>query len=127
MSIFVDTPNGIALARERRTGVDPRKLLEAVRVVGNGSFEHGAKLVQIIADRLTHAREKHPWPRDANNWEEAAHVVWVEADELLSAAEHETSERSHDESLDVIATAVRFCNREWEQSHDAATSPPCGG
>lgn len=85
-----------------------------MEILGNGCFGRGRDLLESICQRLEHARGKHPWPRDAESMDRAHAVISSECWELESAVRFETPERAHDEALDVVATAVRFCNREWE-------------
>lgn len=114
-----------AVTKRHRNHVDFVPFLDALRVIGNGDFRAGAALIQQIAERLEHARSKHPV--FAQSPFIGGDVVFDEGAELVHAVMHEGMDRAHYEALDVLATAVRFCNREWEISPDpqAVTSPPC--
>lgn len=59
-----------------------------------------------IAERLAHAREKHPV--FAEGAFHALGIIKDEFDELEHAVEHESRQRQVDEALDVIATCIRF-------------------
>ena len=78
---------------------------QAIKILG------GHATLYAIADRLLHARATHP--EFARDMDGAVGVVVDEAAELDYAAREEGRARAHDEALDVIATAVRFVNREW--------------
>lgn len=81
--------------------------------LGNGSKEIGyARLVEIC-ERLIHARAKHSW--DGYNKKDGFNAIFGEFEELGLAVRIETPERQHDEALDVIATAIRFANREFDK------------
>ena len=81
---------------------------------GNGDFRRGKNIILAIAERLNHAREKHPF--FAEGQAEAVGVIMAEAREMEHALEHETAERVIDESLDVIATIVRLPSRIRRQT-----------
>lgn len=83
------------------------------KILGNGDFRRGREHLAAIAQRLEHARTKHPV--FSASIAHGAHVVRAESDELIHAARHEGKERAHDECLDVQATAFRFMNQEWER------------
>lgn len=87
------------------------------KVIGNGDCRQGKAICTALAQRLQHARTKHPvFAKDAR---EACEVVRAELVELYCAESVETPERYADEALDVMATATRAYNREWDQ-HGAA-------
>ena len=89
------------------------KFDETLIILGNGDQEYGYRLLNDIAKRVSFARSKHPV--FATDEEQAVDVVGSEWGELRTAVEDcEGPKRVYDESLDVIATAVRVCNREWE-------------
>lgn len=93
-----------------------RLLIEGKRVLrtlGNGDLQRGVALLGEIADRLDYARQKHVWCGATRAY--GASAVVGEAEELWDAGAHgEGPEREHSEALDVLATAVRYANREWE-------------
>ena len=94
------------------------KFDEVLCILGNRDQVRGYKLLQAIATRISYARAKHPV--FAIDEEQAVDVVGSEWGELRSAVEnHEGPQRVFDESLDVIATAVRMASREWEENADA--------
>lgn len=114
MTALYDTPDGLMTSREtQRRHIDFGTLLENTRIFGDGDLQKGAEIIAEIADRLKHARGKHPWPRDAKNIPSAAKVVRDEAIELFQAAIYETPDRAHDEAKDVAATSIRFLGKEW--------------
>ena len=69
-------------------------------------------LETAIMECLEHARTEHPY--FAHGKYEALGVVLAEVDELIHAVEHESDERALNEALDVVVTAMRFANREYE-------------
>ena len=80
---------------------------------GNGNATQGYKLIQDIASRLNKAREKHP--RFADDAVEAIDVIgdeWREYSQAVMQSEGDKRERN--EALDVIATAIRAANREYD-------------
>ncbi|MBQ9407225.1 MAG: hypothetical protein IJU37_10895 [Desulfovibrio sp.] len=80
-------------------------------IFGNGDILAGEKLLRAIANRLLHARAKHPV--FAEGVYQGLSRITSEHDELVRAVEHETPERQQDEVLDVLATSVRFANKEY--------------
>ena len=81
-------------------------------ILGNGDIGKGQILLRAIAERLGHARHKHPHYADDKS--EAVTVILAEFDEYAEAVDQEQGEdRERDELLDVIATAVRAYNQEW--------------
>lgn len=62
-------------------------------ILGNGDFSTGRAILFAIARRVQHARDKHPWPEDAEDMTAAAEVVHEEALELVQAAEEEGPKR----------------------------------
>lgn len=88
-------------------------LTEFFNIMGNGTTDKGYLLFQNICRRLVHAREKHPeFAKDAL---EGSAVIANELMELDYAIRNESEQRQFDEALDVIATAIRFANREFEK------------
>lgn len=79
--------------------------------LGNKNKSDGLKILSDISIRLEEAREKHP---DNSIWS-ARGVIGDEVEEFYHALEHESSERQRDEALDVIATCIRFLNKEYQQ------------
>ena len=82
-------------------------------IFGNGDLTQGRKCIEAIARRLVHARTEHP----AREWtgkgdEYGLEVIEGEVRELRIAVRLETPQRVEDETLDVLATAVRKYNRE---------------
>ena len=82
-------------------------------VIGNGDPFRGLGLLQAIVARLIHARAKHE--KFTASPLEAAAVIGSECGKLCEAVLRETPERQFDEALDVVATAIRFCGKEWGQ------------
>lgn len=82
-------------------------------IFGNGDLTQGRKCLEAIARRLVHARTKHPASEWAGRGEEyGLEVIEGEVRELRIAVRLETPQRVEDETLDVLATAVRKYNRE---------------
>lgn len=82
-------------------------------IFGNGDLTQGRKCLEAIARRLVHARTKHP----ASEWEGRGDeyglaAIEGEVRELRIAIKLEGTQRVEDETLDVLATAVRKYNRE---------------
>lgn len=82
------------------------------KIIGDGDVARGKAICADLAWRLKHARTKHEWTDKTPFY--AVDVVQGEVDELMQAAMFETPERLADEALDVMATATRAYNREWE-------------
>ena len=90
---------------------------KACAAFGNGDIGRGRAVIMSIAERLFEAREKHPV--HAVSKEDSLAVIGAEFGELVNAVTcGEGRGRELDESLDVIATAVRFINGEWELNSD---------
>ena len=107
-------PPGACAYLEKRAPADP--LAEAdystmLAVIGAGDPFRGLGLLQAVVARLIHARAKHE--KFAASPLEAAAMVGSECGELCEAVLRETPERQFDEALDIIATAIRFCGKEW--------------
>lgn len=82
-------------------------------IFGNGDLHQGRKCLEAIARRLVHARTKHPASEWAGKGDEyGLEVIEGEVRELRFAVKLEGPQRVEDETLDVIATAVRKYNRE---------------
>ena len=82
-------------------------------IFGNGDLAQGRKCIEAIARRLIHARTKHPASEWAGRGEEyGLEVIEGEVKELRLAVKLEGVQRVEDETLDVLATAVRKFNRE---------------
>ncbi|WP_308586634.1 hypothetical protein [uncultured Desulfovibrio sp.] len=82
-------------------------------IFGNGDLTQGRKCLEAIARRLIHARTKHPaseWAGKGDDY--GLEVIEGEVRELRFAVRLETPQRVEDETLDVLATAVRKYNRE---------------
>lgn len=82
-------------------------------VFGNGDLTQGRKCLEAIARRLVHARTEHPdseWVGMGDEY--GLEVIEGEVRELRLAVKLETPQRVEDETLDVLATAVRKYNRE---------------
>lgn len=82
-------------------------------IFGNGDLTQGRKCLEAIARRLVHARTEHP----ASEWEGSGDeyglaAIVGEVRELRIAVKFEGPQRVEDETLDVLATAVRKFNRE---------------
>ena len=93
-------------------GVTQLSFERVCKIFGNGDILHGKQLLLRIADKLIHARSKHP--EFAIGVYQGLSRITSEHEELVFAVEHETIDRQFDEDLDVIATAVRFANKEYE-------------
>lgn len=89
---------------------DFNKMLE---IWGNGNELLGYSLFYAVTMRLYHARVKHP--KFANSEIHSFDVIKSELDELEYAIKSETENRQFDEALDVIATALRFANKEYKK------------
>lgn len=85
--------------------------MEYMKIWGNGNPCDGFKLFDAVTKRLEEAREKHP--KFANQKLEAYNVIKDELEEFKNAIIYEPEPREFDEALDVIATALRFANREY--------------
>lgn len=82
-------------------------------IFGNGDLTQGRKCLEAIARRLVHARTEHPASEWAGKGEEyGLAAIEGEVKELRLAVLLEGPERVEDETLDVLATAVRKYNRE---------------
>ena len=82
-------------------------------IFGNGDMAQGRKCLEAIAHRLVHARTKHPASAWVGRGEEyGLEVIEDEVKELRLAIKLEGPQRVEDETLDVLATAVRKFNRE---------------
>lgn len=82
-------------------------------IFGNGDLTQGRKCLEAIARRLVHARIKHPASEWAGKGDEyGLEAIEGEVGELRFAVRLETPQRVEDETLDVLATAVRKYNRE---------------
>lgn len=82
-------------------------------IFGNGDLTQGRKCLEAIARRLVHARTKHPASEWAGRGDEyGLEVIEGEVRELRIAVKLEGPQRVEDETLDVLATAVRKYNRE---------------
>ena len=93
-------------------GVAQLSFVRVCKILGNGNIVHGKLLLWKIAYRLLHARSKHPIFAEVVY--QGLGRITSEHEELVYAVEHETPERQFDEDLDVIATAIRFANKEYE-------------
>ena len=76
--------------------------------IGNGDRERGMQTVFMLAERLEHARRKHPWPEHTPNAFAAFRALGDECEEVNRALCRETPDRVRDELLDVMAVAVRM-------------------
>ena len=82
-------------------------------IFGNGDLTQGRKCLEAIARRLVHARTKHPSSEWSGRGEEyGLEAIEGEVRELRIAVKLEGPQRVEDETLDVLATAVRKYNRE---------------
>ena len=82
-------------------------------IFGNGDLTQGRKCLEAIARRLIYARTTHPaseWAGKGDDY--GLEVIEGEVRELRFAVRLETPQRVEDETLDVLATAVRKYNRE---------------
>ena len=107
-------PPGACAYLEKRDPVDPLAGADysaMLAVIGAGDPFRGLGLLQAVVARLIHARAKHE--KFAASPLEAAAMVGSECGELCEAVLRETPERQFDEALDIIATAIRFCGKEW--------------
>lgn len=85
-------------------------------VLGNGDFRSGVDILQELAKRLDHARNKHKWGKgkEIDSATKAYNALQGENQEWLRAINEETPERQFDEVLDVLAVAIRMANKEFE-------------
>lgn len=93
-----------------------QKLMKIYSAFGNGDIGMGKKIIADIADRLEHARTKHPneqWKKMTKY--DAQKALDDEKCEVCHALISETPERVKDELLDVISVAVRMYNEEYKQ------------
>lgn len=88
------------------------KITHMLTILGNGNEKVGYARMVEICKRLKYAREKHSW--DGYKPLDGYTAISCECCELGLAVMQETPERQHDEALDVIATAIRFANKEWK-------------
>lgn len=91
-------------------------LVRIYKAFGNGDIGKGKRLLSDIADRLEHARQKHPkkeWQK--MNVMQAFNSLNEEKHEVCKAICHETEERMQSELLDVVAVAVRMWNKEYKK------------
>jgi len=86
----------------------------ALEILGNGDKEKGKRVLYAIAKRLKHARGKHSWENISPM--SAYKAIDGEMGELGAEVlrKEKIIERQSDECLDVLATATRFYNREFE-------------
>lgn len=80
---------------------------------GNGDRLAGDDIAQMIAERLNEARKKHP-VFAIGPWH-ALGVIGAEYKEFEHAVLYENGARQIDEALNLIATAIRFINDEYEK------------
>ena len=80
----------------------------ALLALGNGDKQRGMQVMFMLAARLEHAREKHPWPEHTPNAFAAYRALVEEVKEVNLALCKETPDRVRDELLDVMAVAVRM-------------------
>lgn len=91
-----------------------QKLMKIYSDFGNGDIGMGKKIIADIADRLEHARQKHPkkeWQK--MNVMQAFNALNEEKQEVCKAICHETEERMKSELLDLMVVAVRIYNGEY--------------
>lgn len=87
-----------------------RNLSTWLEVIGNGDINKGYYLMEELAKRLKHAREKHPiFPSDRGNYSQ---VLLEEVYEHLREVERFSYERAKDEALDIMTVLVRYRNCE---------------
>lgn len=72
----------------------------------------GEAEVIAIAERLVHARAKHP--DNGGSRHGSFDAIEDEQGELMMAFFDETDERQDDEALDVVATCLRFRGKEYD-------------
>lgn len=102
----------------------PSLLHKDISILGNGDFSKGLHLLSAITARLNYvAREKHKWGkgREISSPKEALAALNSEIGEWIVAnrdyerfAGKEYEQAVADESLDIIAVAIRIALREWE-------------
>lgn len=97
--------------KENNVNINYRKI---ENTLSNGDWKKGRKIMSKIAERLDHARTKHP----KEEWHkmdvyEAMKALLDEIDEVRIAIKKETPERVQDELLDVIAVSLRILNKEY--------------
>lgn len=90
--------------------------IEMVTIIGNGDAQKGANLMQNLALRLNFARNKHKWgkEKEIDTPIKAHNALKSEKQEWLYAMTKESKQRQLDESLDILAVAIRIANREFE-------------
>ena len=110
---------GVTMRKKQERGdmkIDEGKFETAFRMalsIGNGNTENTVRIFGDICRRVTDARQKHPvFSEGAFH---ALGVIEAEFRELEYAIEHESVDRQMDEALDVVATCIRFLNREYER------------
>lgn len=83
--------------------------------LSNGDWKNGRKIMSEIAERLDHARTKHPKEEWKNMPQgQAYYKLYDEVREVQYAIYYENKEeRVYDELLDVIAVAIRMLNHEY--------------
>lgn len=96
--------------------MEAKTLIDVLECLGNGDMDRGLANLKAICAVTERARRLHG--DFAPGIVHGASVVNLEVVELLEAARNETWNRAREEALDVIATAIRFLNREWEKDHE---------
>lgn len=105
-----------AFQRRRRPQRPSEKAPGLFETFGNGKINRGGIIAAQIAIRLKEARKKHPVFAESRR--AALRVIEAEMQELVTAVWSESQERQIDEALDIIATAIRFINREFYEKKD---------
>lgn len=83
------------------------------RILGKGDFRRGRELLDAVAERMDHARKKHPVFAEGRF--QALGVIHAEYREMEHAVTRDEGKgRERDEALDVVATCLRF----WLGEHD---------
>ncbi len=111
-----DYLQGMITASQDEEKTYHRILHECIGILGNGDEVKGMKILWVITDRLTHARNKHP--HFADDITHAVHLLQDEGDEVTKALLVETDDRVIDETLDVIAVGVRLLGGEYSSESE---------
>ena len=86
---------------------------ELFSIFGNGRPEVGQAILNVLADHINNARQKHPTFADGPF--QALGVMHQEYHEIEFAIEHESVGRSVYEVFYLAAVLIRFANNEHKQ------------
>jgi len=82
------------------------RVMKACEIIGESE-------VIAIAERLVHARTKHP--DNGGSRRGSFDAIEDEGGELMIAFFDESEDRQDDEALDVVVTCLRFRGKEYDQ------------